>query len=547
MRSRVLAYLLPAACLLYAQQPAPLETNDRCRIQGRAVNAMTGEPVQRANLTLRMTTSLEATPRTAVSDADGRFFFEGLPPGTYMLLGERNGFVTQPYGTRPPTLGPTPLPISAGQVVKGVEFRLVPQAVIAGKVVDDEGVAVSRAMVRAVATGGARGIPPLPLGMATTNDVGEFRIAGLSAGQYVLAVSHMPMSAFSRGEVRPQDVLITTYHPSAATFSDATPLEVKAGQDLTGITIQMRRGRVYAVEGTVVATAVDRKFSDLTLRLMPRDTMRQLVAPATILSGGAIKPDGAFEIRNVEPGEYNLILALRSRPGAPLARLSVVVAQADVKGVVLKFGEPIKITGVIRMEGPQEADFSGSRIGLREAEGMSYNAPYAAATADGAFTVEDVSRQRYMVEVTRLPTGAYVKSIRLGGQEIGDTGIDLSQASSAPSLEILVSPSGATLEGVITAAGKPAAGSRVVLVPDPLRAELALRRRIGIADQNGKFSIRGVPPGEYRLYAFADPLFDPMPDPGFLKSIENKAVKVSLREGDRKQVEVTLVRSADAR
>jgi len=527
------------AVLAAAQEPTG-------RIEGRVVNAVTGEPVQRVNLTLRMTTSPEGSPRTAVSDAEGRFLFEGLPSGTYGLLGQRTGFVIQTYESQPPISRPTLLRISAGQAVKGLEFKLVPQAVITGKVVNAEGEPVSRAMVRAAATGGARGSPPLLRGMATTNAAGEFRIAGLPAGRYILAASHMPTPAITRDAVTPQEVLITSYYPSADTASESTLPEVTAGQELTGITIQMRKGRVYGVEGTVLAAAA-RNLSDLTVRLLPRDMMRRATAPTTILSGGPIKTDGAFEIRNVEPGEYTLILTPSSGPWTALARLSVVVAEADVEGLVLRFGEPLKITGVLRVEGPQKADFSGIRVGLREAEGTSYNAPYATAAADGTFTLENVPRERYMVDVVLLPPDAYVKSIRAGGQEIAETGMDLSQAPSAPSLEIVVSPSGAMVEGVATSAGLPAAGSRVMLLPDPPPAEPGARRPAALADQNGWFSIRGVSPGEYRLYAFDDPLFDPMSDPSFLKGIENKAVKVSLRERDRKQASVTLVRSAEAR
>ena len=146
MRSRVLAVLLLSACLLYSQQPAPLETSGSGRIEGVTLHAITGEPVRRVNLTLNFS-AREPVTRTAASDADGRFSFDGLAPGVYMLRAERTGFVWQSYTGTPGSSSAPPLRLTQGQVIRDIVLKLVPQGVIVGKVLDDEGEPVSRAVV----------------------------------------------------------------------------------------------------------------------------------------------------------------------------------------------------------------------------------------------------------------------------------------------------------------------------------------------------------------------------------------------------------------
>jgi hypothetical protein len=65
--------------------------------------------------------------------------------------------------------------------------------------------------------------------------------------------------------------------------------------------------------------------------------------------------------------------------------------------------------------------------------------------------------------------------------------------------------------------------------------------------QNGKLSFTAVAPGDYRLYAFEEPLVSPADDPSVLKPFESKAVKVTVAEGERKQVDVTVLRPPEAK
>jgi hypothetical protein len=64
--------------------------------------------------------------------------------------------------------------------------------------------------------------------------------------------------------------------------------------------------------------------------------------------------------------------------------------------------------------------------------------------------------------------------------------------------------------------------------------------KFAAADQKGRFTIRGVAPGRYALYAWRDePEIDWSSDPDAFKSIESKAVKVTVEESATAHADLT--------
>jgi len=123
----------------------------------------------------------------------------------------------------------------------------------------------------------------------------------------------------------------------------------------------------------------------------------------------------------------------------------------------------------------------------------------------------------------------------------------LTQVRSGASIDVLLSPKGGSVAGVVRDAGTPTPGRPVTLVPDPPLAELSLRLRSAAADEKGRFTITGVAPGTYRLYAWAEPVTDVLADPKFLKQFEAQATPVSVGEGQSAQADSILIKPGDAR
>jgi hypothetical protein len=127
-----------------AEPPAQTAT-----IEGRVLKAGTDEPLRKAWLTLYRVEG-ERRPHSASTDASGRFILKDVEPGRYQLWAQRNGYARQAYGQRGSERSGTTLTLGPGQTLSDIVFRLVPGAVISGRVFDEDGEPVAGAMVHAM-------------------------------------------------------------------------------------------------------------------------------------------------------------------------------------------------------------------------------------------------------------------------------------------------------------------------------------------------------------------------------------------------------------
>lgn len=553
--SPVYLLIIPA---LAAQAPAPevkpTDPKNLAKLEGRTLHGVSGEPVRKVGLTLRRSPlsvtigPMSSQPASALSDAEGRFIFENVEPGTYMLFAERTGFLRQMYGSRSQLFSGTPITLSAGQHMKALEFKLTPQGVIAGKVVDEEGEPLPRAMITASRQiGGPQG--RAGVGGMGTDDRGEFRIANLGPGKYFITAVYRQGMFGSGGPTsapatpgQPEEGYVPTHYPGVTDLASASTIDVGPGQEVSGIVIQMRRSRVYRIRGKVQGVQITSGMNRTSLQLIPRQIQGGMGMPFGG-SGAALKPDGTFEVMNVQPGSYNLVLMSfgEGRP-QPLGRVTVDVTDANVENVVIQAAEPVEITGVVRIEGVDKPEYRGS-INLSAAESLPMGMTMGEIKPDGTFRITGVGRERYYINLFNTPEGTYLRSVKLGSQEAKDLVVDLSGASAVTAIELTLSVKAATLEGLVKQADKPAPGMFVVAVPDPFRIEQRFLMKTAMSDQTGRFKVTGIAPGRYRVWAFEEPpQIGYNFDPAVFKPVEDKAVKIDASEGSREQVELTVVK-----
>lgn len=338
-QSLLLTLILAGSQCLSAQEAPAEKRKDLATLEGRAVNSVTGEPLVAEGITLR---ALPPGTGSLIvqSDAEGRFTFEDMEPGSYVLCVRRFGDDGMP------------LKLSAGQVLKDVEFKVTPTGGIRGMVVDGEGKPLPNVLVSA--RGGTG------MSSATSNKAGEFRIPGLVSGSYVLAaipvVPLAPAAPATAGDPdKAEERLLPTYYPAAADVAGAVPLAMAPGQELQGITIVIRKGRVYRVQGTVIPSPPDIPLADVRLLLIPRMQAPQdnviLVLGDSPTDTRAPRRDGSFNLGDVRPGSYYLTARRQNLPNVTLGHVQVDVYDADENGVALRIGEPRQVQGTIRMEG----------------------------------------------------------------------------------------------------------------------------------------------------------------------------------------------------
>jgi hypothetical protein len=134
-----------------------------------------------------------------------------------------------------------------------------------------------------------------------------------------------------------------------------------------------------------------------------------------------------------------------------------------------------------------------------------------------------------------------LKSARYGEADVTDGGLVVHAGTDA-ALDLKLSCLAARIQGVIlTRDSLPAAGVYVVAIPDAPHRDNEWKYRAELTDQNGKFMMRGIVPGEYRIFSWASDLDFDWYDAEQLRPYETKGVPISVGEGDRKTVQLTLI------
>ena len=543
--------LPPPSPVPYSSPTALGPTNEKpARVEG-TIQSLNGDPVRKATVRLQGGAAQPGQPATSyveTADGAGKFLFDNVSPGRYTLTAEKPGFITTRYGARSNSSPGTQLVLTAGMETKDLSLKMTPQGVIAGKVVDQDGDPVMNVQIQIMRSAYAAGRRQLQMsGIATTNDLGEYRIASLAPGRYYILATDRRQAAGQQerpgraGET--PDGNIATYYPNGVDSSNAVAIEVAAGGELRGIDIRLLKGKVYTVRGKAVSTAALSSPAMVSFRRKEDGSGLPLV----LAGGGAtqLRPDGSFEFRSVLPGSYVLQFAPVNLNGnAPpnlTGRVEVTVNNGDVEGVVLPLTPAPEIEGTVRLEDgdivtllkPSQTAgpiaFPGGRLNviLNSPESGGANAQ---VKDDGTFRLNNVGSAKYSVNVLPLPQTTYLKSVRFAGEDVTHGFIDTSSGTGG-ALEVVLSSKPADVAGSVqNDKGEPMAGIVVTLWPKTPDASLTGGARPANTDQNGGFQLKGLAPGDYYIAAWEELEPGLATSPEFLSHFTGDAKLISLSE-----------------
>jgi hypothetical protein len=541
--------VLAMAASASAQAPAQPKKPEPGTIEGTVVRAATNEPLRRARVTLRRAEGRSELQVAATTDAAGKFILRGVEPGRYRLVVERIGFVRQEFGQRNPGRPGSILTLSEGQTLRDLTFRMIPWATITGRVFDEDGEPLPWVQVQVLRSVYARGRREfVPAGGFNTNDLGEYRIFGLAPGRYVLSATvsgFMRGTPATRGAENQQDEAYTpTYYPGTTDPDAAELVELRAGEELRQFDFRFIPVRAVRVRGRVTSAVDVPSGRNIQVSLLPRGPGRRGFRGDN--STGANGPEGDFELRGVVPGAYYLMALLFHEGKNYSARTQVDVGGADLEGMNLTIGPGVELTGVLQVE--------GFKLGEREVSvGLSPREEFAMfgggggsgrVNADGSFLIPNAPEGTFDVFVARLDENSYLKSARLGAQDVLESGITIYRGKMAGRLEVVVSGAGARVEGVVLNEDNlPVSGATVVAVPDPRRRARALWYKVATTDQFGRFALKGLAPGDYKLFAWEEIEQGIYQDPDFIRPLERRGFEIRLGEGESRTAELKVIPS----
>jgi hypothetical protein len=191
--------------------------------------------------------------------------------------------------------------------------------------------------------------------------------------------------------------------------------------------------------------------------------------------------------------------------------------------------------------------------------------------ADGSFTIPAVPEAHYRVQVQVAggagnrggnrggrganpdaadpppPAGpavkgsAYVADILLGGASIYDKGLDIGLNAPAQ-LDVILKTDPGSVTGTLMAANQtPVQGTLVVLVPAPQHRQNMALYKIAATNAMGRFTMNGVAPGDYKLFAWESAPYGAYQNAEFIRKYEDRGVPITVLPNAPTDTQIPLI------
>jgi protocatechuate 3,4-dioxygenase beta subunit len=536
-------------------------------LAGRVLAADTGRPVKRARVSV---TAGGRQSRSTSTDDQGRFRITDLPSGSYTIAASKAGFVDALYGQRRPLQPGTPVQLADAQEISTIDLRLTRGAVITGRVLDEDGEALARALVTVQRYQYVRGERQLtPAGGDQTDDRGQYRVFGLPPGEYYVSASAAGLAQLigrglaalgaaaggpggrgGRGgffggppseDAEPVGYA-PTYYPGVISASDAGKLTVAAGQELGGIDFPVQLVATATVRGFVIGG----DGSGTPVLLVPQDGGGLLRGQ---MLRSASQADGSFWIANVPPGRYLAVARSGGRgDDQKMGTQSLNVNGENISGVTIALQSGVKVSGYITVESagtPAPTDYSTFRVDAPDVEPLPFFAgpggggPVASgarAEKNGAFQVGGLLPGKHYIRASGQGPWS-LKSVTIAGHDVTDQVVEFRTGQDVDNVTIVLTDRTTEIDGTVRdGTGTPVGQLTVIAFSSDQQYWRPQSRQIQAvrSDQSGAFRLRGLPPGDYEIIAVDDVEQGEWYDPSFLEKIRAGAKRISLGEGEKK-------------
>ncbi len=518
------------------RDPTPL------KLSGLVVNSVTGEPVPRALVKVFL-----GSQRATLTGSDGKFQFDGLVAGRTVVTAQKPGYFSEQEIGRSYNQ-PNFLNVTADTA--DVIVKLVPESVMYGQVRDDDNEPLPHALVRASVSRILDGRRYwVQLGQATTNAAGEYRIARLAPGRYLIILSANQRNASPNAQG-----YASIYYPSPPESKTSSVLEISAGQKIPQ-DFSLRAEPVFRVSGVISAPP---GFHMSNMGVL--DRFRQNIPVMVQIDGdtgkfeGSSLPAGSYvlEARGVDQTQHQfggelvfgvsaavsgLHLYLTPAPSLdvqvradlvnPQPAVTAPVVRGQGRGSIgvnngalaaLPGGSPM-VSVHLRSTGPVQQDFWSN-----------FEGPPGHVTV----SVKNIAAGRYAVDILPQASQAYVQSAVCGGVNLLNEPLVVEAGGKLPPLDVVLRDDGGTVHGKVESNGQLFSGA-VIAVPvfAPMQSP-----RMTYLRPDGSFDFLDLAPGDYQVFAFDHLERVEYTDHEVLRSFSAKAASITVSPGSNASITV---------
>ncbi|MBZ5557336.1 MAG: carboxypeptidase-like regulatory domain-containing protein [Acidobacteriia bacterium] len=534
--------LLVSPLPLRAQAPArdnPRPATGTASIRGRVVDA-TGKPLSRVEI--RASAAGVNQQANGLTDGDGRYDLNNLPAGIYTVVATKANYVRTSWGEQRPEGPGKRITLADGQKLDNINLSLGRAGVITGKIVDEFGDPVTDVFVSAMRYAyvqGSRRLMPGGRGGAT-NDIGEFRVYGLSPGQYYVSATLRNFSVGANTDSTDRTGYAPTFYPGTGNVAEAQRLTIAPGQTVANINLALLPIQTAKVSGI----AVDSEGKPMANAMIM--VGQKVGGTMTNNMGFPVGIDGKFTVSGLTPGDYTL------RVGAPAvesATADITITGSDITDLQLIVAKPSTIRGriVFTDSATSAAPPKPTALDLGAwrdwAIGQQVRSQ-AKIQDDGTF---EISLAAGRVQVRAAPNGGSASTppwrlnrVVLGDLDVGDTGIEVPPNATVDNVIVEMTNHNSDVSGRVTDADGNVVRDVFVIVfaQDPVHWTVQTRylsvARPGVDDL---FHARLLA-GDYYVVAMGDVEAGAWTDPDFLTAAREHAVKFSIADGEKKTIDL---------
>lgn len=483
-----------------------------------------GKPVAGIPVFARSADSITAVLRGEVApsgttDADGHYRISGLAAKSYYVGPDVPGYVV-PSESLISFLPGKSITLREGEEADGLDFSLTRGGVLTGRITYSDGRPVigGRLVLQSTDSSGRKQVAnQWRILSAQMDDRGIYRLYGLAAGKYVIAVDDPrvpPALSLSGGNAPAR-----TYYPGVADENRATVVELKEGAEVGDLDFELasrERARTFTASGRVVDAESGESIPSFDLMIMPTDLSGRSIQMTT--SSIRTNSAGEFRANGLSPGSYQVTSSFMAQGETYAEAARFEIAGTDVTGLEVKVHKGSALSGSVVVEGaPDPAVLS--KLSQLTLTAISSNASLGAfssfrqarVAADGSFQFSGLSPGKVRIQMGGLSdlTGMRLSRIERDGVEQPE-GIEVVAGENVTGMRVVLSYGTGIIQGQVQIEGGNLPAGAVILI-SARKAGASQSQSVASAqvDARGRFRVGNLAAGEYelqlRVFSMSDP------------------------------------------